>query len=322
MMLPIVHSQVVHMLIYVYLHCMFLKGMVSTGFRLDQSHTSQNKVKYWNVVLSRFCWWMQLMYGKSTVYLKNALVSVLQMMAYLWFHINNIVFHDTPATTLSSIHHWCERTAEVGWQSGYVPRSKCGKSTKLKIINHFYCLNWLDKYVNWYQGGAFIFAFPIGGILGSKCGIFVTPESNQNKSKKLDLREANAFGGLLKLFGHENILRTAAMAYFFCSLARCSLDAQFTNYANIRFGWSQVRLALTYLVVTSYKHSHHRHLYSIYYTGSSRTCTRIGWAYACNCTPTLHSLLWIRKGNPDWNSLLCCWTLWSWTCPYTCRFYI
>lgn len=134
------------MLIYVYHHCMFLKGMVSTGFRLDQSHTSQNKVKYWNVVLSRFCWWMQLMYGKSAVYLKNALVSVLQMMAYLWFHIYNIVFHDTPATTLSSIHHWCERTSEVGWQSGYIPRSECGKSTKLKIIkNHFSCLNLLDK---------------------------------------------------------------------------------------------------------------------------------------------------------------------------------
>ena len=90
-------------------------------------------------------------------------------------------------------------------------------------------------------------------LLNALIIIFVTPESNQNKSthKKLDLREANAFGGLLKLFGHATILRTAAMTYFFCSLARCSLDAQFTNYANIRFGWSQVRLALRYLVVTT-----------------------------------------------------------------------
>ena len=60
MMLPIVQSSSCHIsanirLYFVYHHCMFLKGMVSTGFRLDQSHTSQNKVKYWNVVLSRFC---------------------------------------------------------------------------------------------------------------------------------------------------------------------------------------------------------------------------------------------------------------------------
>ncbi|KAL7536059.1 hypothetical protein ACHAXR_006884 [Thalassiosira sp. AJA248-18] len=109
-------------------------------------------------------------------------------------------------------------------------------------------------------GGAFIFAFPIGGILGSKFGprlplliaaglqflnaliiLFVTPESNQDKATELDLKNANPIGGLKKLFGHSPILRTAALAYFFSSLARCSLDAQFTNYSNIRFGWTQAQ---------------------------------------------------------------------------------
>lgn len=109
-------------------------------------------------------------------------------------------------------------------------------------------------------GGAFIFAFPIGGILGSKFGprlplllaagfqifnaliiLFITPESNRNKTEKLDLREANPIGGLKKLFGNAPILRTAALVYFFTSLARCSLDAQFSNYSNIRFGWTQAQ---------------------------------------------------------------------------------
>jgi len=109
-------------------------------------------------------------------------------------------------------------------------------------------------------GGAFVFAFPVGGILGSKFGprlplyiasglqllnaliiLFFTPESNTNKNDKLDLRETNPISGLKRLFGNAPILRTAALAYFLISLARCSLDAQFTNYANIRFGWSQAQ---------------------------------------------------------------------------------
>lgn len=79
-------------------------------------------------------------------------------------------------------------------------------------------------------GGAFILAFPIGGILGSKFGprlplliaagfqflnamiiIFITPESNKMKSKTLDLREANPIGGLKRLFANAPILRTAAL---------------------------------------------------------------------------------------------------------------
>eukprot|EP00578_Thalassiosira_sp_NH16_P028601 CAMPEP_0181083860 /NCGR_PEP_ID=MMETSP1071-20121207/4389_1 /TAXON_ID=35127 /ORGANISM="Thalassiosira sp., Strain NH16" /LENGTH=513 /DNA_ID=CAMNT_0023165559 /DNA_START=237 /DNA_END=1778 /DNA_ORIENTATION=- len=109
-------------------------------------------------------------------------------------------------------------------------------------------------------GGAFIFAFPIGGLLGSKFGprlplliaaglqllnaliiIFITPESNKTKLESLDLRAVNPIGGLKKLFGGAPLLRTAALVYFCCSLARSSLDAQFTNYANIRFGWTQAQ---------------------------------------------------------------------------------
>jgi len=109
-------------------------------------------------------------------------------------------------------------------------------------------------------GGAFILAFPIGGLLGSKYGprlplliaaglqvlnalilVFLTPESNQNKTTKLDLSDANPMGGLKKLFGHAPILRTAAVVYFLTSLARTSLDAQFANYSSIRFGWTQAQ---------------------------------------------------------------------------------
>lgn len=79
-------------------------------------------------------------------------------------------------------------------------------------------------------------------LLNAMTILFITPESNREKVKELDLREANPISGLKKLFFHSPILRTAAIAYFFSSLARCSLDAQFTNYSNIRFGWTQVCL--------------------------------------------------------------------------------
>jgi DHA1 family tetracycline resistance protein-like MFS transporter len=73
--------------------------------------------------------------------------------------------------------------------------------------------------------------------------LFITPESNKYPSSNdLDLREANPITGRKKLFGGARILRTAALAYFSVSLARrCSLDAQFTNYANLRFGWTQAQ---------------------------------------------------------------------------------
>ena len=110
-------------------------------------------------------------------------------------------------------------------------------------------------------GGAFIIAFPIGGILGKRYGPrmpllvaaalqllnamvvgFLTPESHhrtERASKPLDLRSANAVGALGRLFAHGRTLRGAAAVYFLLSLARNSLDAQFVNYASVRFGWSQ-----------------------------------------------------------------------------------
>lgn len=110
-------------------------------------------------------------------------------------------------------------------------------------------------------GCAFILAFPIGGILGAKfgprvplyvaCGlqllnaaiaIFLTPESTPRdvrKQRKLDMRQANPLGALWKLFGRAKLLRNAAALYALVALARNSLDAQFVNYASIRFGWSQ-----------------------------------------------------------------------------------
>lgn len=71
--------------------------------------------------------------------------------------------------------------------------------------------------------------------------IFVTPESNTNPTTKLDLKEANPVGGMIKLFGRSHLLRVASTAYFLASLARGSLDAQFANYSNIRFGWTQAQ---------------------------------------------------------------------------------
>ena len=131
-------------------------------------------------------------------------------------------------------------------------------------------------------GGAFVVAFPVGGMLGAKYGpklpillaaafqvingllaTFVTPESNvrvQSKKKSADadkleisLADLNPLTGMRKLlgigkdvvpgFGTSSVplLRTASMAYFCMSLARGSLDAQFVNYSNIRFGWSQAQ---------------------------------------------------------------------------------
>lgn len=110
-------------------------------------------------------------------------------------------------------------------------------------------------------GGAFIFAFPIGGILGAKFGprvplliaagiqlinaliiMFLTPESHTpNVGAKIDLREVNPIGGLVRLFGGLPLLRVASLALFLASLGRSSLDAQFTNYVNIRFGWTQAQ---------------------------------------------------------------------------------
>jgi DHA1 family tetracycline resistance protein-like MFS transporter len=109
--------------------------------------------------------------------------------------------------------------------------------------------------------GAFIFAFPIGGLLGAKYGprlplliaaamqainaaiiIFVTPESNpSNHNKKIDLREASPIGGLVRLFGRSHLLRITSTVYLLASLARSSLDAQFPNYTNLRFGWTQAQ---------------------------------------------------------------------------------
>jgi len=129
-------------------------------------------------------------------------------------------------------------------------------------------------------GGAFIIAFPIGGILGAKFGprlpilmaagfqllngllaIFVTPESNAIAKAKINngvkttinLSEINPITGLKKLLGigktdspgfgtkSVGLLRMASIAYFLICIARGSLDAQFVNYTNIRFGWTQAQ---------------------------------------------------------------------------------
>lgn len=112
--------------------------------------------------------------------------------------------------------------------------------------------------------GAFILAFPIGGLLGAKYGprlplliaaglqalnaviiLLVTPESNPplaaSKQTKLNLAEANPIGGLVRLFGQAPLLRITSTVYLLASLARSSLDAQFPNYTNLRFGWTQAQ---------------------------------------------------------------------------------
>lgn len=78
---------------------------------------------------------------------------------------------------------------------------------------------------------------------------FVTPESNikvlttprAQRQQEFNWKASNPVGGFMRLFGNAHILRVAACAYFFAMLSRASLDAQFFNYANIRFGWSQAQ---------------------------------------------------------------------------------
>jgi len=110
-------------------------------------------------------------------------------------------------------------------------------------------------------GGAFIIGFPIGGLLGARLGprtplliaaflqllnaviiLFLTPESiTPDKTAKINLTEANPIGGLVRLFCRAPLLRIASLTYLLTALARGSLDAQFTNYADIRFGWTQAQ---------------------------------------------------------------------------------
>ncbi len=108
-------------------------------------------------------------------------------------------------------------------------------------------------------GIAFVFAFPIGGILGAKLGprvpmlvaaaiqllnfliiTFLTPESHPAPRRKLalDPREANPAGLLAGLFTKGALLRGMAISWFLLSLARCALD-EFVNYTARRFGWTQ-----------------------------------------------------------------------------------
>ena len=108
-------------------------------------------------------------------------------------------------------------------------------------------------------GGAFVVAFPLGGLLGAKLGTrapvllaagvqllnflliaFVTPESKPARERagaRLDLRHANPVGALARLFCDGAVLRGLSVAYFLVTLSRGVLDAQFANYALYRFGW-------------------------------------------------------------------------------------
>ena len=120
-------------------------------------------------------------------------------------------------------------------------------------------------------GMAFIFAFPIGGILGAKLGprvplliaagmqllnaliiLVVTPESNPRSARAgrvVDWREANPIGALWRLFGGAPLLRSVALTYALVTLARNALDAQFVNYASVRFGWSQQQTGPVMVIV-------------------------------------------------------------------------
>ena len=110
-------------------------------------------------------------------------------------------------------------------------------------------------------GMAFIIAFPVGGVLGAKYGprvplmiagglqvlnalliLLLTPESNPSSARAgrgIDVRAVNPIGALWRLFGKGSLLRQLAATYGLVTLARNALDAQFVNYASIRFGWSQ-----------------------------------------------------------------------------------
>ena len=82
--------------------------------------------------------------------------------------------------------------------------------------------------------------------------VLVTPESNpraKRAGRSIDWREANPLGSLWKLFGHAPVLRNAAAMYGLVSLARNALDAQFVNYASIRFGWSQQQTGPVMVIV-------------------------------------------------------------------------
>ncbi|EJK62237.1 hypothetical protein THAOC_17158, partial [Thalassiosira oceanica] len=99
-----------------------------------------------------------------------------------------------------------------------------------------------------------------GGVLGAKFGprlplliaagiqavnllviLLLTPESLEQKNTQIDLKQSNPLNGMKKLFFNAPLLRTVSLAYFLSSLARGSLDAQFSNYSNIRFGWTQAQ---------------------------------------------------------------------------------
>lgn len=185
-------------------------------------------------------------------------------------------------------------------------------------------------------GGAFIFAFPIGGIVGAKKGpkfallaaaaiqavnalilIFITPESHDPEphlATRDMLRQDNPIAGLVRLFGHSSLLRIASVAYFLATLGRGSLDAQFPNYTNLRFGWTQAqsgpvlvlvglilavvprilvpRLGLRHSIVTGLI------IFAMGLAGASLAPTPGGFALSiavvgvgCVCLPTLQALL-------------------------------
>lgn len=120
-------------------------------------------------------------------------------------------------------------------------------------------------------GMAFIFAFPIGGILGTKFGprvplriaaglqmlnaliiILVTPEANPRSARAgrvVDWRAANPIGAMWRLFGRAPLLRSVATTYALVTLARNALDAQFINYASVRFGWSSQQTGPVMVIV-------------------------------------------------------------------------
>lgn len=134
---------------------------------------------------------------------------------------------------------------------------------QLFSINNFINFSTHRYFYSVLAGGAFVLAFPIGGLIGARKGpsfalrlaaaiqalnvlilIFLTPESHSSmpeQQQKVDFKEANPVGGLIKLFGRGGLLRTGSIAFFLAQLARNSLDAQFPTYTNLRFGWTQAQ---------------------------------------------------------------------------------